>query len=113
MVSQRIRGVKGVKIAVMMRVIDQDAGLGFFTDNLLRTLLRIDQANCYLFFYKKPKHFSRFANLANVKELLLPSRHKLLWDQFTVPLIERAAGGGARDLGSLRYEVKAPIAFHA
>lgn len=46
-----------MKIAVMMGVIDQDAGLGFFTDNLLRTLLRIDQANCYLLFYKKPRHF--------------------------------------------------------
>ena len=42
-VSQRIRGIKGVKIAVMMRAIDQDTGLGFFTDNLLRTLLRMDQ----------------------------------------------------------------------
>ena len=75
-----------MKIAVMMRAMDADTGIAPFTDNLLRTLLQMDRTNSYLLLYKEPKHFGRFANFANVKELLLPSRHKLLWDQFTVPL---------------------------
>ena len=75
-----------MKIAVMMRPIDQDNSFGVFMGNLLRALLKMDRTNSYLLLYKEPKHFGRFANFANAKELLLPSRHKLLWDQFTVPL---------------------------
>jgi glycosyltransferase involved in cell wall biosynthesis len=75
-----------MKIAVMMRVMDQDTGLGFFTRALLRTLLQKDTANSYLLLYKEAKHFGAFAGFSNAKELLLPSRHKLVWDQVVVPL---------------------------
>lgn len=45
-----------MKIAVMMRVTDQDTGLGFFTDVLVRTPLQMDRMNSYLLLYKEPKH---------------------------------------------------------
>jgi glycosyltransferase involved in cell wall biosynthesis len=76
-----------MKIAVMMRVMDQDTGLGFFTDTLLRSLLQMDKTNSYLLLYKEPKHFGRFAGFLNAKELLLPSSHKLVWDQIVVPWV--------------------------
>ena len=101
----------------MMRVIDQDTGLGFFTDNLLRTLLRIDQANCYLLLYKKPKRFGRFANLAKVKELLLPSGTNCSGTKFTVPLIERRRRcrwwRRSRSLAPEDMKSKHLLAFHA
>ena len=60
-----------MKIAVMMRVTDQDTGLGFFTDVLVRTPLQMDRMNSYLLLYKEPKHCGRFANFANVNCLAL------------------------------------------
>ena len=94
-----------MKIAFMMRAIDQDNSFGVFTGNLLRTLLKMDRTNSYLLLYKEPKHFGRFANFANVKELLLPSRHKLFWDQF-----HRASGSMARACGHhLQSQVQCSI----
>ena len=75
-----------MKVAVMMRAMDQDTGLGFFTQGLLRTLLQVDRANAYLLLYRTPKHLGTFADAPNARERLIPSRHKLLWDQVTVPL---------------------------
>lgn len=75
-----------MKIAVMMRVMDQDTGLSFFSDALLRTLLCLTESNSYLLLYKESKYFGRFSAFKNVKEVLIPSSNKLIWDQILVPL---------------------------
>jgi glycosyltransferase involved in cell wall biosynthesis len=75
-----------MKIAVMMRVMDQDTGLSFFTDALLRTLFRLDKRDSYVLLYKEAKYFGRFSAFKNVKEILIPSDNKFIWDQVRVPL---------------------------
>ena len=75
-----------MKIAVMMRVTDQDTGLGFFTDVLVRTPLQMDRMNSYLLLYKEPKHFGRFANFANVNCLALGIHLGVLLFVVAVPL---------------------------
>ena len=74
-----------MKIAVMMRAIDQDSGFSVYTERLLDMLLRIDRENSYLLFYKTPKWLGHFAIYDNAKEVLLRAPHKLAWDQVVVP----------------------------
>jgi glycosyltransferase involved in cell wall biosynthesis len=74
-----------VKIAIMMRAMDQDSGLRFFVEGLVETLLRIDGRNTYLLFYRNPKSLGRFSAFGNAKEILLAASHKLFWDQVAVP----------------------------
>lgn len=75
-----------MKIAIMMRAIDQDSGFRKNTEELIENMLKIDKKNSYLLIYRLPKFFGRFSTYPNVKEVLRKSRHKLLWDQISVPL---------------------------
>jgi glycosyltransferase involved in cell wall biosynthesis len=75
-----------MKIAVMMRAMDGRGGLSAFTEGLVETLLQLDEHNLYLLLYKEPKCLGRFSTFRNAKELLIRSRHKLIWDQVLVPL---------------------------
>jgi len=74
-----------VKIAVMMRAMDQDSGLRFYVEGLVENMLRIDRRNFYVLLYRDPKSFGRFAAYDNAKEVLLAAPHKLVWDQLAVP----------------------------
>jgi glycosyltransferase involved in cell wall biosynthesis len=74
-----------MKIAIMMRPIDQDSGFHAYVDGLVDALLRIDTKNFYLLFYRTPKWLGRFASFSNCRELLIRAPNKLLWDQVAVP----------------------------
>lgn len=76
-----------MKIAIMMRVMDQDSGLGFFTERLLEYLLNMDHKNTYILIYRTNKWFGHFSKYKNVKEILAPGFHKLYHDQVKVPLV--------------------------
>jgi glycosyltransferase involved in cell wall biosynthesis len=75
-----------MKIAVMMRAMDHPGGLGLFAEGLVRNLLQLKTYHSYLLLYKEPKCFGRFSQFENVKELLIRSSYKLIWDQLLVPL---------------------------
>lgn len=74
-----------MKIAIMMRAMDQDSGLRYFTEGLVENMLQIDERNTYLLFYRNPKSLGRFAAYGNASEILLSAPHKLFWDQVAVP----------------------------
>jgi glycosyltransferase involved in cell wall biosynthesis len=76
-----------MKIAIMMRAMDQDSGFRAYVEGLLDALLRIDKENSYLLLYRTKKWLGRFASFANASEVLLRAPHKLLWDQVAVPYI--------------------------
>lgn len=76
-----------MKIAIMMRAIDQDSGFRKNTEELVETMLKIDQKNYYLLIYRMSKYYGRFASYPNVKEVLSKNVHKFLWDQVSVPFI--------------------------
>ena len=111
-----------MKIAVMLRAMDQDSGFRAYIEGLIENMLAIDTENSYLLIYRTNKHFGRFSAHKNVKEVLLSAPHKFAWDQvavpymawkeradvifnpkFTVPLISPLPGGhgpsGARLVG--------------
>jgi glycosyltransferase involved in cell wall biosynthesis len=74
-----------MKIAIMMRAMDQDSGHQAIIMGLVENMLKIDQKNEYLLFYRTNKFFGRFSNYQNAKEILFSAPHKLLWDQVLVP----------------------------
>jgi glycosyltransferase involved in cell wall biosynthesis len=78
-----------MKIAVMMRAIDQPTGVRSYVEGVIGTLLRIDQENQYLLLYRKPDFVGRFAGHKNAKEMLIGPSNVLLWDQIAVPLAAR------------------------
>lgn len=75
-----------MKIAVMMRAMDHPGGLAVFTEALVENLLQLDQDNTYLLLQKEARHLGRFSAFQNVKEILIRSHLKLVWDQIWVPL---------------------------
>lgn len=76
-----------MKIAIMMRAIDQDSGFHLYVDGLVEALLKLKGDNFYVLLYRTPKYFGKFSSYTNVKELLVKAPHKIIWDQVVVPYI--------------------------
>jgi glycosyltransferase involved in cell wall biosynthesis len=81
-----------MKIAIMMRAIDQDSGFRKILEDLVGNMLRLDSRNSYVLIYRTRKHYGRFASYPNAQEVLTRSVHKLLWDQILVPWVALKEG---------------------
>ncbi|MFQ5718403.1 MAG: glycosyltransferase family 4 protein [Acidobacteriota bacterium] len=69
----------------MMRTIDQAGGLHVYITHLVENMLDVDEKNSYDLLYRTPGEMGRFGGRANVREFLVRSPHKFLWDQVAVP----------------------------
>ncbi|MDW7772683.1 MAG: glycosyltransferase family 1 protein [Desulfobulbaceae bacterium] len=78
-----------MRIGVMMRSADEVGGISVYARNIVEELLKIDPVNSYVLFYKSNKHFGRYREFANCREILLPGRSKAVWDQVKIPLAAR------------------------
>jgi len=74
-----------MKIAIMMRAMDQDSGFRAYIEGLVENMLKIDGENLYLLFYRTKKYFGRFSSYPNAKEIYVRAPHKFAWDQVSVP----------------------------
>jgi len=99
---------KQIKIAIMMRAMDQDSGFRAYVEGLMDAMLRIDEDNYYLLLYQTSKWFGRFSQFKNVKEVLLKAPHKFIWDQVAVPY--RAWREGADVIFNPKFSV--PLFSH-
>ena len=97
-----------MKIAVMLRAMDQDSGFRAYIEGLIENMLAIDAENTYLLFYRTKKYFGRFSTYQNVKEVLLWAPHKFVWDQVAVPY--RAWKEGADIILNPKFSV--PLISH-
>lgn len=97
-----------MKIAVMLRAMDQDSGFRAYIEGLIENMLAIDLENSYLLFYRTKKYFGRFSSFKNAKEVLLSAPHKFLWDQVAVPF--RAWKEGADIIFNPKFSV--PLVSH-
>src|SRR3972149_997440 len=79
-------------ICVMGRVLDQEDGLGVYSQHLLRHLLAEDPASTYVIVLRTPTYATRFDDFPNAWTVVRPARVKLWWDQVVVPLVARRAG---------------------
>jgi glycosyltransferase involved in cell wall biosynthesis len=75
-----------MRIAVMLRSIDEKGGVGVYTRNIVTELLRLDRKNEYVLLYRSRDNLGLFAAHANVKERWLKGANKAFWDQVAVPL---------------------------
>ena len=73
----------------MLRAIDDVDGQGIYIRKLCDALFDLDSRNEYVAFYGDDRQTGRFANHANVREIVVRGRGKLLWDQVSVPLAAR------------------------
>jgi len=74
-----------MKIAIMMRAMDQDSGHQAIIMGLVENLLKFDGENTYLLLYRTKKFLGRFSDFPNAQEKLITAPHKFLWDQVAVP----------------------------
>ncbi len=73
----------------MMRSADEAGGIGVYARNIVGELLKLDQKNKYVLFYKTKKHLGRYKKFANCRELFLPGKNKAVWDQWKIPWAAR------------------------
>ncbi len=81
-----------MKIGVMLRAIDEKEGVGIYTQNLMDNILKIDQNNEYVLFYRNPGFLGRYASHENVREKLVKAPNKAIWDQIKVPIEAKREG---------------------
>ena len=76
-----------MRIGIMLRCIDEKGGIGIYARNIVEELLKIDQKNQYVLFYRTQQHLSRFSGFHNVTKRVVKCRNKALWDQVLIPLM--------------------------
>lgn len=81
--------VDRLRIGLMLRAIDDVDGQGIYVRRLFDALFEVDRYNEYVAFYSHGRQAGRYRGLANVREVVVPGRRKLLWDQLLVPLAAR------------------------
>lgn len=74
-----------MKIAIMMRAMDQNSGHQAIIMGLVEHMLKIDTRNEYLLLYRTEKFIGRFQEYENTTEKLISAPHKIFWDQVAVP----------------------------
>jgi glycosyltransferase involved in cell wall biosynthesis len=74
-----------MRIAIMLRTLDEHGGISVYTRNLVRALLDQPTAHEYLLLYRTDRHRGTFGQHERVSEQVLPARSKAVWDQFSVP----------------------------
>ncbi len=81
-----------MRVAVMLRTIDETGGIGVYTRNIVAELLRIAPDDEFLLLYRTDRHLGRYGGFPNATERLLPAANKVLWDQLAVPRAAARAG---------------------
>ena len=84
-----------LRIGLMLRAIDDVDGQGIYIRKLCEALFDLDGKNEYVAFYSRPGQAGRYRERPNVREVVVPGRSKLVWDQVLVP---RAARGEHLDV---------------
>jgi glycosyltransferase involved in cell wall biosynthesis len=69
--------------------VDDVDGQGIYIRKLCQALFALDSQNEYVAYYWRPDQLGRYADRPNVREIVLPGRNKLVWDQAQVPLAAR------------------------
>ena len=76
-----------MKIAIMFRAVEEIDGPGIASRNLIDKLIEIDKKNKYVVLYMNPEFVGRYKQYDNVKEILIKSKRKIIYDQIIVPWI--------------------------
>src|SRR5215218_8670506 len=78
-----------LRIGLMLRAVDDVDGQGIYIRELCDALFDLDTRNEYVAFYSNESQAGRYTQRPNVREMVVPGRGKLLWDQWSVPRAAR------------------------
>lgn len=78
-----------LRIGLMLRAIDDVDGQGIYIRELCQALFNLDTTTQYVAFYSRASQAGRYSARPNVREVVVPGKNKLLWDQVLVPLAAR------------------------
>ncbi len=81
-----------MRIGIMLRALDEKGGVAVYTRYITEELLRIDDRNEYVLFYRSDDHVGRYADPPRITERVIRGRHKPVWDQVAIPLACRREG---------------------
>ncbi len=82
----------GKSIGMMLRTYGEKQGIGIYSQNLVKEILKQDTQTRYVLFYRDAELLGTYAAHANVEEVLVEAPNKLLWDQVAIPRAARKAG---------------------
>jgi glycosyltransferase involved in cell wall biosynthesis len=71
-----------MKIGILLRAYDRPGGIGIYSRNIVKHLLRHDKDNHYVLFYSNPQHLGTYADNPRVEEEVVPAANPVLWDQW-------------------------------
>lgn len=74
-----------MRIGIMLRTLEEKGGVGVYTRNLLRTLLKLGEQHEFVLFYRSPDRVGEFDDRANVCEQVIRAPNKAVWDQLAIP----------------------------
>ena len=74
-----------MRIAVMLRTLEEKQGIGVYSRNLMSAILNNDKHNDYIFIYVNRAQVGSFGAHENLIEVVFPAKSKLAWDHITVP----------------------------
>ncbi len=80
---------KPMRIAVMLRTLEEKQGIGVYARNLMSAVLNNDKRNHYIFIYVNSEQLGSFGDHENLSEVVCQAKGKLLWDHVTVPRIAK------------------------
>jgi glycosyltransferase involved in cell wall biosynthesis len=74
-----------MRIGVMLRAFGESGGIAVYSRNLVEELLKIDQRNSYVFYYRDSRDAGGFRAHPNVEERVVGAPNKAVWDQIAIP----------------------------
>jgi glycosyltransferase involved in cell wall biosynthesis len=74
-----------MRIGIMLRSVDEKGGVGVYSRNIVKELLRLDQHNEYVLFHSNPSHIGSFSEHKNMTERWVKGLNKAVWDQVAIP----------------------------
>lgn len=81
-----------MKIGICVRSWEELGGIGVYTRNIVTNLLNLDQKNQYFLFFANKESLGKFSDYQNVREVYVPSKGKLMWDQAAIPWYAKKVG---------------------
>ena len=74
-----------MKIGFMVRNLNERGGINVYTVNLIENILKQKTNDEFVIIYNDKKFLGKYSAFANVKEFLVKSNNKIIWDQIKVP----------------------------
>lgn len=75
-----------MRIGVMLRAFEEQGGVGVYTRNVTRHLLRAAPQHEFFLYFGRRQDLGAFAEFGNAVERFVPLGNKAIWDQVKMPI---------------------------